>query len=43
MKNTYKKRIHEMIDKLEHMDWLCMIYSFIKVFVEDGEPEKTEV
>lgn len=37
MKETYKKRIHEMIDKLERMDWLRMIYSFIKVFVDDKE------
>lgn len=37
MKETYRKRIHEMIDKMERMDWLCMIYSFIKVFAEDKE------
>ncbi len=43
MSDTYKKRIHEMIDKLERIDWLRMIYSFIKVFVEDGEPEETAV
>lgn len=43
MNDTYKKRIHEMIDKLERMDWLRMIYSFIKVFAEDGQPEETTV
>lgn len=37
MSDTYKKRIHEMIDKLERIDWLRMIYSFIKVFTEDKE------
>lgn len=43
MKDTYKKRIHEMIDKLERMDWLRMIYSFIKVFAEDGKSEESLV
>lgn len=43
MSDSYKKRIHEMIDKLERTDWLRMIYSFIKVFAEDGETEETAV
>lgn len=32
--NNYKKEIVEMVEKIENLEYLIKIFSFIKVFLE---------
>lgn len=34
-KENYKKKIIEMVEKIENLDYLIKIFSFIKVFLEE--------
>jgi|GluameStandDraft_1065615.scaffolds.fasta_scaffold145918_2 hypothetical protein len=38
----YKDSISEMVSTIHNVDWLLSIYSFVKVFAEDGEETKND-
>lgn len=38
-KEYYIDRISKMVNSIENVEWLAKIYSFVKVFADDGRCE----